>query len=541
MTQRAGDWTNFKRDAQKFFIPKGEKRNAETHLLLDGGRLFVPDANNREFLMRFARALFEMEWVYLVERKTKPTFYMMLEWDIKMAGDRALSPEELNSLVRIVQTKVMAVAYPDKGEAVHAVVLTAPPKRVELDDGSPATQSGVHMIWKVVVDIPTAWLLRSWMLRELESANVIPLAVRWSEAFDSCIYEENGLRLPGSRKAGTCPSCKGRRKQSADGWDQGCDACQGSGKVDLGRPYALVYVAGPDGEPLWDRTRKCTEDVAAMIMAATIRVVPPEPEAWPIAFPSEDLRKSLVSAYASDKKEAKAGKQKKKTAAAAEAVVFADDSRKKKQQEELVDVAPSDPVFEAVSAYLASEFNGTPMLKHLKRGKTGDSFIANTNCHYCENKGGEHNSSTVYYILKPSGCVQRCFCKKDAVQPAGLVSCTQFTSKPHKIPQVVQDIVFSGAARRRQRKEEQREHMGQSVVPAAEEPITHTASFNIGTAPMAVDQQPGTAASHSNAPFSISDRTPTEYRTRQEKRGYVPRYSPMQFLSAINRPSFKIQ
>jgi hypothetical protein len=529
MAHAAGDWTEFRRDIQKYALKKGDK-SKETHLLLDGGRLVVPDEDNAKFLARYAKALFEMEWTYVVERKTLPTFYMMAEWDIKMAGDRVLSPEEIAALVKLVQTRVMTPAYPDHPDAVRVAVLTAPPKKVQLDDGSDATQSGVHLIWRVVVDVPTTWVLRAWMLREIDAANIIPVATRWSEAFDSAIYEENGLRMTGARKAAPCPECKGksfrRGKEDQGEWGEVCTVCRNAGKIDLGRPYTLEYVADGSGTPIPGRTEVLKKDELELVRATTIRVIPTLPEAWPVAFPTEELRLRLVQAHTTDRAEARAAKRRKKTAAVAE--IPAD--KKRSETDELKDVVFSDPIYDATAQYLTAEFPGAPVLKHLKRGKSGDFLIANTTCHECANKGGSHGSSTVYYILKPTGCVQKCFCKKDQIQPVGLVPCSRYTSQPHKIPHVVQDVIFTGAAIRRRHKEEARVALGASVSAASSEWFDEEPP---------VQQEPSTAAAAA-ARFSISNQTPTFYVDRSKKRSRAPRYSPAQFLEATRHATYKI-
>ena len=84
---RPGEWNSFRRWLyhEELALKKGVK-GVETHLLLDGGKLAIPDERNEEFLIRYSRALFEGDWTYVVETKTAPVFYMMAEFDLKIIG-----------------------------------------------------------------------------------------------------------------------------------------------------------------------------------------------------------------------------------------------------------------------------------------------------------------------------------------------------------------------------------------------------------------------------------------------------------------------
>jgi len=283
---KIGEWGDFRRYLYRegLALKKGVKGDV-THLLLDGGRLSVPDDRNEEFLVRYAQTMTTGEWTYVVEQKTLPVFYMMCEFDIKLTGENAIFDDEhKRALVRIVQSRVMSVAYP--GRDVSVAVCTAPPKSVTLHfpSNAPGTQHGIHLMWRVPVDIQTAWLLRAWMLREIESgmAGAIVLPGGWAEAFDPSIFESNGIRMIGARKAIVCPKCKGmsyrRRKSGVGGtvaagclpssssassssakkkpyssmsenadpdssWGDVCSECNNIGHIDMGRPYVLAYVA----------------------------------------------------------------------------------------------------------------------------------------------------------------------------------------------------------------------------------------------------------------------------------------------------------
>lgn len=475
---RVGDWHETRRWLynEKFAIKKGErvKKDDESHLALDGGRFMIPDTKNAEFLNRYAHSLFNGDWLYMIELKTTPAFYYMIELDVKKK-DSELSDEEKRRIVRVIQG-VMSQAFPEHG--VNVVVSTAPPKASNLDDGTPATQSGMHLNWRIPVDIMTAWQLRSWIISEFETQLAdIQISTSWSDAFDSCIYQANGLRMIGSRKAMVCPSCRGQSYKRTDDWGQICAGCQNVGRLDMGRPYELWIAAGRDGEEIPADTRLIRGDPMTLVLATTIRAIDAEGKRIPpvqITFPSEELRKRITSAAKAEKSKKKGAVVKPKQGADKDPVAAKDleeQARKKEERRDaLEDLQPSSDKFKAISEYLTREFkfrfthtwpdgHTTEELSgvtHIKQSGAGDVYIVNTDNRYCMNKGGHHAHSTVFFVLRPTGCVQRCFCPKDSIQPHGGKRCSAFISKPHKLPRALRELIFSHGVLRTGKIEEKR-------------------------------------------------------------------------------------
>ena len=473
MAQSVGAWTSLRRWIYKegFAVKKGDgtKKGKETHLLLNGGRFVLPDDRNAEFLNMYARAMFEGEWQYIVEKKT-PVFYMMCEFDIKME-DREMTRGEIEDIVSIIQRRVMSVAFP--GADVRVAVCTAPPKQTTLDNGAPAVQSGIHLLWRVLVDGTTSWQLRAWMLRELEAGlsgfqsdgvtPKFPIKTSWSEAFDSCIFEANGLRMIGSRKAIKCPQCNGESYKTDGEWGTVCTGCQNVGRVDLGRPYNLLYVASPDGSADAEFTEHLKSDPMDLVLFTTIRAINPDgslPEkACALTFPSPDIKSVVVESARAAKSSKRTAAGKAKTGAAKDPLAVAETKtaaqKKKDKQKELVDLAPDDPKYPAIADYLLGEFNGTPIPTNIKTSGAGDVYIVNTECHYCLNKKGLHNHSSVFFVIRPTGCVQRCFCPKDTRYASGK-TCAEFVSSKHQLPSDLKHLIFTDGVLRTRRKEEKK-------------------------------------------------------------------------------------
>ncbi|MDR3542382.1 MAG: hypothetical protein P4L69_15685 [Desulfosporosinus sp.] len=557
-----------------FAVKKGDgtKRGDETHLLLNGGRCRIPDAKNAEFLNHYAHSLFEGDWLYIVEMKTAPVFYYMNEFDIKLK-DREISRDEIDTIVRVIQG-IMSAAFPT--EDIHLVVSTAPPKAATLDDDTPVIQSGIHLNWRIHVDGVTAWQLRAWTLRALDSEMAtFPLMTRWGEAFDDCVFEANGLRMIGSRKAIVCSQCKGqsykREGNGDDEWGAVCSVCQDVGRVDLGRPYSLLYVADRDGSIDVTFTNRLQRDPMELVLNTTIRAINPDgsrpASAMALTFPSPEIQDQVERDALRDRS-AKKHAPKPKKGAQKDKVATKDLEKlaKKKQErrDSLEEVAPDDPVYPAIAEYIHNEFNGLPNVTNIKKGGSGDFYIINSDCHYCYNKRGLHNHSDVFYILRPKGCVQRCFCPKDVVQPGGK-RCSAYISTDHKVPSDLLVLVFSEGVLRTRNKEEKNAKLAAEVFPdrrpLAEDPFgddeelgmidDDQATFSpvsaAAAAPPMADarverrhnQRPSRPRFDPKTVIVVRPGS-TEYKYNNARDALIPRYTATAFLDAVKSANYKI-
>ena len=405
-----GEWNDFKTYAWSsgFWVKKGEKKLGRntTHLLLDGGMLEVPPEKEQEFLDAYARSFLMGLDLYVVEMKSTPCFFFMSEFDIKMA-DRLMNTEEIQLFVRVVQS-VVAKAFSGSGVDVNVGVSTAPAKNAKTKDGRECIQSGIHLNWRIPVDLPAAWILRAWIIRELDvamSTDQYGILEPWYEGYDPCVLLDNGLRMIGSKKAEACPDCGGRfsykrgKKTTVTGPSHGrqdvmgdelgnvCTTCQSAGRVDKGRPYTLVMVAGADGNPIQEAIEyyRKAGSVSDLIKFLSIRC-PSGPEyekPTEIAFPDAETGRRLTEAARVDKQNArKSGPKKQKTSVAAGGEV----DKRQEKRDELHDVGPDDPIYDAVSKYIISEFRGAPSVSRIKKTGAGDCYIVNSRCHFCENK-----------------------------------------------------------------------------------------------------------------------------------------------------------
>ena len=59
------------------------------------------------------------------------------------------------------------------------------------------------------------------------------------------------------------------------------------------------------------------------------------------------------------------------------------------------------------------------------------------------NKGAEHTSNSVYFIISESHCYQKCFSRKSEVR-AGGTTCAEYKSGGVNVPSYVSSVLFPG-------------------------------------------------------------------------------------------------
>lgn len=160
-----------------------------THLLLDGGRLCVPDDHAGTFLNMYFNAVLRKERVAVVELKT-PIFRLFFDIDARVATDATDLTPTLQCIYAAVH-EFWAISG-----AVRMLVCAAPPK--PQDDG---TKLGFHVVFPTVyVNAPIALAFRDVLLKALDDACPDTCLNTWADAIDPCVFKANGLRALYSSK-----------------------------------------------------------------------------------------------------------------------------------------------------------------------------------------------------------------------------------------------------------------------------------------------------------------------------------------------------
>ena len=146
---------------------------APTHVLMNGGQLYVPDKDMMDFWRAYLSDLACGQRLYVVEQKTEQFRFFV---DIDYRAESALSDDEILILCHQI--------YESVGEGGRCLIARAP---VRAEKG--LVKSGIHIHWPdLVVTKSEALSLRTQILMELEGDH-------WPETIDASVYRSGGTGL----------------------------------------------------------------------------------------------------------------------------------------------------------------------------------------------------------------------------------------------------------------------------------------------------------------------------------------------------------
>lgn len=156
-----------------------------THLLLNGGKLHVPDASHGVFLVEYANAIKKAatpdDLPCVVECRTD-VFKLFVDLDAK-------APEELQVIDDVLMEILKAARDDDVfGGSAHEVIVLEPAVPTE-------GKRGIHLVFpNVLVNAETAKAFRRMVVAQFPEAPAV------GKVFDACVYVGSGLRMPFSGK-----------------------------------------------------------------------------------------------------------------------------------------------------------------------------------------------------------------------------------------------------------------------------------------------------------------------------------------------------
>lgn len=431
-----------------------------THLMLNGGMLAIPPEKHEQFLRAYAADLCfpGRSPQFLVEKKTNPFFFF---FELDFIGDHPLSDDEKGSLCSFIQ-KTIAACFTKRKVYAHQLKCAAYVADTKLMRDN-RYKTGIHLIWRFPININSAWMLRRIVLNaikaemEKETATAtetttpsIPVpSVSWEDVLDPAVLKANGLRMVGSNKSEPCPKCKGGL---CLGTAIACNTCSGTGKVDVGRPYYFFRLYNMDGTV----DNAGSEELGFMDQEAAIRGsirCVDATKAWVIDWDNAGVQKNMIEQQVQAERSSSSG------------------NGKRPYTDTLDDMKALDggePAYLKLAEFINTNFPGSPVPTKITRcfppkiektngdraslsrslsGITTTSarppcYFVNSNCKFCANVGGEHNSSKVYFIVYPSKAVQRCYSQKDVVRSFGNCPCNNFTSRPVTLPVELSKLLF---------------------------------------------------------------------------------------------------
>lgn len=209
-----------------------KNNNKPSHLLFNGGILYIPQKDEFKFLTLYASELDQNKKLYYVEVRPQIFKYMM---DLDIKDDHYLSQEEIIKLSSDI-TKIVN----DNFNVKSYVICCVSGQKIK----NKSIHTGVHLIWpNFFVDSNTALNLRSIIIEKLGTEGY-----KWDQIIDPLIYTRNGFRMVGSDKLD-----KNKNPEN--------------------RPLNLSFVLNPEGEISENYYNRLKKSTKSLVLETSIRYI----------------------------------------------------------------------------------------------------------------------------------------------------------------------------------------------------------------------------------------------------------------------------
>jgi hypothetical protein len=200
-----------------------------THLLLDGGKINIPENINEQFLNLYSKDIESSNPNFLCEVRTDIfKFYIDLDFlYISEINDTDLLFYTYN-IQRILDYLIDNTST-NKNISKCVVCLSQPCSKKNL------IKMGVHLMFpNLLLNKETALLIRNIIVEYFKNTFYSNEHMNWEDIIDETVYKQNGLRMLGSSKIEKCSLCKNKKGD--------CLKCYGTKKYDVNRYYIAKYI-----------------------------------------------------------------------------------------------------------------------------------------------------------------------------------------------------------------------------------------------------------------------------------------------------------
>jgi len=462
-------WTPVKRwlSQNKLFAKRGDKKTQKdiTHLLLDNGRVSVPNEMNDAFLQKYAETISTGHKAYIVERRTDVFRYCM-ELDFHSSTMIEDTPAFALMMASYVQTRIVS-RYLDLAQVniSPSVLVSYCPCVQENENGEePKYKTGIHLNWMLPIKDTTALVLWSLLVDMIttDTPQMPHMVVPWSEIVDPAIYEHCGLRMLYSRKSVPCTTCGGasyKRKKTADAVSSSvstCSTCLGTGKLDMGRTYVVMGIVKLDGTMDAELSQRAKDDVLFAVQMSSIRIC--EDNVVPVELSKTNVLPDALS-HANEVIDKKNKGKRKRTVARVQTVdtnVVSKFLGNDNEKIPMDDLPEDDARFACIRNFIAENFEHSPEVAYImvmnpkkcprntpKEQRMEPFYIASSRSKYCANKAGEHHTAFVYFVISIGGAIQKCFSRKSTIYQPSNKTCEDYKSEPKKLDRRTTAVLFS--------------------------------------------------------------------------------------------------
>ena len=301
----------------------------------------------------------------------------------------------------------------------------------------------------------------------------------WEMVVDEQVYTKNGLRMLGSRKAGLCPICRGKKEYKDKDGDACSECC--NGKVDLDRSYSMSTVLDGFGNVDEERLQMCQGNIRLAIESTSIRAWEPQknqltpgfqpfqgaPRPSASAFraltqaqakasltaaaavrrPQKELDEKDLQQYLETREEEEERKEEialNPTGAAAHQHALATQPAKT----DMIRIHPSDPRVACLMQNIRSQMDNLweeivpASLYQQKNQRYYKLYVKGKGSNYCQNVARDHGGAKIYFYVTAKGISQKCMSQKPMDAERRYGRCKDFESPATPLSMESRQILF---------------------------------------------------------------------------------------------------
>lgn len=432
LTNRSNRSVNFILANNCIYRKNPYKDNNFSHISMDGayGGLFViTPAQEQEFLCEVGVDLQNARPYYFCEQRT-PVFKFFLDMDFEFE-------DPTFKLTRIHRQRLMKTILPTiqmffpsehEPDLFNSLVLTN------------EDNNNIHLLfYNMLVNSEMAYSMNKALVITLTQEGVKDFCLKktWENVLDTSVYLQNGLRMVGAQKCATCDECKGKK----------CTKCNFVGKLDLGKAYRLTAVVLANGKYSERLLQNYTSTEAREVVVCSIRssATDTHPD-WKRYTGCPSLSKDVLEKI---NKQSFQNGLKNSTAKRRLTLMDSTASKKidenkeetagvKRQRSVCVPVPPNSMKFRAALEEIQMFHNDYRQLqiRAIDTNETNSYYRVRVMgnganiCHNLKATKKEHRSNNVYFLIKASGVVQKCWCSCETTDERIHGMCKDYVSKP---------------------------------------------------------------------------------------------------------------
>jgi hypothetical protein len=365
------------------------KHNDEkhSHLLLNGGKLYVQPENQLLFNKKYAKAITYNENLYVVECK-KEYFKLFFDLDFLLDIDN-IDINIFNEVIKVINENIK-YCY---GSYYKCIITSADYKKItsvikSIEEPGKVIEKkqfkkGFHLHFpELTVNIEIAMKIRKICIINLKTiyGKIEHIINNFSDIIDESVFKGSGLRLTGSKK--------GQFISQTNEW------------LEEGRPNELHNVL-IENEFDNEEFTKLNNDYEYLV------------------------NETSIITYKTDMNELK-------TLNCEECELSPDEEYPQKNEGTWNSLDKNSNNYREILRFFANyvkDYSG----KDIKRIYISDNektYLLNSRSKYCQNIQRNHKSEHIYFILNSEGIYQRCFCRCNTQEDRRYGYCKDYSSNP---------------------------------------------------------------------------------------------------------------